>query len=407
MSLFERLRDHRTPPADDAWDDHDVEGVAAFATMLAAAWDADPADRRLPASRAAMLGAFAAATAATITPSQGALGRFPQAGAAPGIRRGGRRPALVLAAAAALLATSLGTVAASAPGGLLYDLRLAGEELLLPAPPDDWSVAQVARLDARLGEASGSADRGDTAGTIVALRAYARIATEAAAGPPVAPATAARLVLRIRTQQEVIARIGGDDPALVAAREQAQIAARAMLGALGEPGGGPGPGPSAGDDPLRSQAPSPSGSPAPATPRGTVGPGGTSGPAGTTGPKGPGNPGASPTPGGQGASPTPGGQGASPTPGGQGPSPTPARSGGGASPSPAGTAGPKATPTATPSPTPRTTPRASTEPTPPSGGGSESGSPGGGGEATPRPSSGSGGAGDVPAGATATPGGHP
>src|SRR5512139_2937778 len=104
MSLFERLRDRLTPPGDDTWDDHDVEGVAAFTTMLVAAWDADPADTRLPASRAATLGAFAAATAATITPSQGALGRSLQAGAAPGIRRGGRRPALVLAAAAALLA---------------------------------------------------------------------------------------------------------------------------------------------------------------------------------------------------------------------------------------------------------------------------------------------------------------
>ena len=241
MNLFDRLRDRLASPGDDTWDDHDVQDIATLVATLATAWDADPDGRRLTASRAAMLGTFAASTAAPTRSSQGALGRLSTAGTAPGIRRGGRRPALALTAAAALLVTSIGAAAASAPGGPLYDLRLAGEVLLLPGTPDDRYLAQVARLDARLGDASGAADQGDTAGVIAALRAYAWIGEEAAAGPPVDARMAVQFVLRIRTQREAIERIGGDDPAVVAAREQAQIAARAMLGSLGAPDGGPAP----------------------------------------------------------------------------------------------------------------------------------------------------------------------
>ena len=406
MNLFDRLRDRLGSSGDDTWDDRDVQDIATLVATLATAWDADPDDRRLTASRAAMLGIFAVSTAAPTRSSQGALGRLPPAGAAPGIRRGGRRPALALAAAAALLVTSIGAAAASAPGGPLYDLRLAGEVLLLPGTPDDRYLAQVARLDARLGDASGAADQGDTAGVIAALRAYARIGDDAAAGPPVDARTAAQLVLRIRTQREAIERIGGDDPAVVAAREQAQFAARAMLGSLGAPDGGPGPGPSSGSDPQSSQAPSPSSSPAPATPHRSADPDGTSGPGGTGGPNATSGPGATSGPAGTAGPGGPGGQGA-PTPSaGPGASPTPTRSGGGASPSPVGTAGPKATPTPAPSPTPQATPRASVNPTPSPGGGSGPGSPGGGDAATPRPSSGSGDGGSAPE-TTATAGGHP
>jgi hypothetical protein len=393
MNLFDRLRDRLASPGDDTWDDHDVQDVAALVAMLVTAWDARPDDRRLTASRAAMLGTFAASTAAATTSSQGALGRTSPAGRAPGIRRGGRRPALALAAAAALLVTSIGAAAASAPGGPLYDLRLAGEVLLLPGTPDDRYLAQVARLDARLGDASGAADQRDTAGVIAALRAYARIGEDAAAGPPVDARTAAQLVLRIRAQRGTIERIGGDDPAVVAAREQAQIAARAMLGSLGEPDGGPGPGPSSGSDPQSSQAPSPSSSPAPATPRrsadpdGSGGPGGTGGQNATSGPAGTMEPGGTSTPGGPNAT--------------NGPRAT---SG------PTGTAGPGGqgapTPSATPRPTPQATPRASVNPTPSPGGGSGPGSPGGGDAATPRPGSGSGEGGSAPE-TTATAGGHP
>jgi hypothetical protein len=393
MNLFDRLRDRLASPGDDSWDDHDVQDVATLVAALATAWDAGPDDRRLTASRAAMLGTFAASTAAATRSGQTVLGRLPPAGTAPGIRRGGRRPALALAAAAALLVTSVAAVAASAPGGSLYDLRLAGEALFLPGTPDDRYVAQVARLDARLGDASGAAERGDTAGVIAALRAYASIGEEAAAGPAVDSRTAAQLVLRIRTQREAIERIGGDDPAVVAAREQAQIAVRAMLGSLGAPDGGPGPGPSSGSDPQSSQAPSPSSSPAPATPHRSAVPDGTSGPGGTGGPDATSGPAGTAGPGGQGA-PTPSA--------GPGASPTPTQSGGGAGPGPARTAGPKATPKADPSPTPRPTSRAGVDPTTSPGGGS----PGGGDAGTPRPSSGSGEGGSAPE-ATASPGGHP
>lgn len=123
---------------------------------------------------------------------QGVPGRtLPPAGAAPEIRRGGRRPALVLIAAGLLLAMSLGTVAASAPGGPLYGTRVASEELFLPGSPDDRTRAQVERLDARIAEASAASARGEAGPTVAALGACAAVATEAANGGPVDAPTAA------------------------------------------------------------------------------------------------------------------------------------------------------------------------------------------------------------------------
>ena len=45
MRLFDRLRELRArAPEDDTWDDAGVEEIAAHATALASAWDADPDD---------------------------------------------------------------------------------------------------------------------------------------------------------------------------------------------------------------------------------------------------------------------------------------------------------------------------------------------------------------------------
>jgi uncharacterized membrane protein YgcG len=359
MSVLGRLRRRPSPGSVDAgWDDADLERVAGQAAALAAAWDPDPADVRVTASRAAVLGAFAAATSEVA----GAADRpSSAAGAAPGYRRGGRRPAFVLVAAAMLLAMSVGAVAASAPGGPLYDLRVDAEAVILPAEPGQRAAAQVDRLQRRVAEATAAAARSDAAATRAALRAYARIATQAAGGATVDPQTAAR----VRAQLEVVLRLGAGDPSLVAAREQVRVAARLLLGALGDPGDVPGDGPGPGPTPGP-------GGPGPATPA----PGGTTGPGGPSASPGPGSsagPGPSAGP--------PGGQGS--------PAPSPAGSGG-----PGPSAGPGRTPA--PEPTPKPTPRATASPSPTSGGGSAPGGPGG---PTPSPSGGSGsggGAGGTP-----------
>ena len=258
MSLRDRVRDLLVrAPTGETWDDENVEDIASLVTALAAAGDHEPDGHRLMESRAATLGAYAAAMSRHSELGQGASGRaLPAAGAALEIRRGGRRrAALVLVTAGVLLVMSLGTVAASAPGGPLYDVRVAAEGLLLPQAPADRAAAQVARLQARVVEATDAAERGDSTGVSAALRAYARIATEAAAAPVVDPATLTRLEAQINAQLGAIASVGIGDPALEVVREQDRAAARILLAALGEPGDGTNPG--AGPGPAASAEPSP------------------------------------------------------------------------------------------------------------------------------------------------------
>ena len=319
MRLLDRARARLAPaPAEHEWNDGDVESVAVDVTALAGAWDPEPDDGRIARSRAMMLGAFAAAMADQAESRQGVAGRTPPpAGVAPVLRRGGRRPVLVLVAAGFLLVVSVGTVAASAPGGLLYGIRVASEELFLPGSPSDRARAQVERLDRRVTEATDAAAHGDATAITAALRAYADIADEAAAGSPPDPSTAAELALRIRAQQALIRSIDPGDAALGVVRERARVAAGALLGALGAPGGGPGPVPSiTGAPPAATPAPHGTGTPGrPGASGGPANPGGS----GTTGP---------------GPSAPPGGQGPSPAPAGSsGPKAT-AGSGGQASPKP-------------------------------------------------------------------------
>jgi hypothetical protein len=361
MSLVDRLLRRPAHGSDPGtWNDEGVDSVVELTTTMATAWDADPGDPRAGASRAAVLGAFARAPGAQAVHVEAravASRPVPPAGAAPRILRGGRRPALALVAAGLLLAVSLGTVVASAAGGPLYEARISAEALFLPGTPDDRAAAQVARLDARLAEASGAMARGDTGAADQALRAYARIATEGAAGSPAGATVAGDLARRVRAQLAILAALGTGDPALEDARESAMLAARAMLGALAAPDGGPGPG-SGPATPL----PTGSGS-APSTPRGNEGLGSSLGPGGTPGPNPTGGPGG--------------------PAGSHGPTASPHL---GATTTPASSSGPIV------QPTPRPAPHAS---------GGPSGSSGGG--ATPRPSSGGGG----DAGAITDPGARP
>ncbi len=353
MSLLDRLRGQSDAGSNAPdWDDDAAGTVATSVARLAVAWDPEPADPRVAASRAAVLGAFAAAHGAALERGDvlpGAADRaLSPAGAVPGIRRGGRRPARLLLATGLVLAASVGTVAASGPGGALYDVRVATEEIFLPAAPDEQVRAQVERLDARLAEAAGAVTRGDVAAVRASLLMYARIATDAGAGARVDAATAPALALRVYAQLEILARLGAADPAIDAARSEAEGAARALLRALGVADGGPNPGPGGPSGPGSSDGQG--GPPSGASPGGS-GPSSSGSPGGSGGPAGPGMPEAPATPKGPGPSVAPGGSG------GPGSSSAPARSPG-------------------PSLTPAATPRRSGDPG--SGGG-------GGSDATPRP----------------------
>jgi hypothetical protein len=94
-----------------------------------------------------------------------------------------RRSMTALLAAALILAVAAGTAFAARPGGALYEQRVWIETLTLPNEPSARAIAELARLEVRLQEAEDAARAGDSAGTVAALAAYARIveaASEAA-----------------------------------------------------------------------------------------------------------------------------------------------------------------------------------------------------------------------------------
>jgi hypothetical protein len=83
------------------------------------------------------------------------------------------RPAAAAGLAFGLLAGSLGLAAAnSGPGQPFYGLRLAAEELTLPASGTTRLVSQLTRLEDRLVEARREAQAGDPGGVAAALDAY-------------------------------------------------------------------------------------------------------------------------------------------------------------------------------------------------------------------------------------------
>jgi len=86
----------------------------------------------------------------------------------------GPRRVGVAFAAASMAGLMLGTsvFAASRAGGPLYESRLALESLTLPADPAERAAAQLARADARLGEAVEAGFRHDDNAVAAALEAY-------------------------------------------------------------------------------------------------------------------------------------------------------------------------------------------------------------------------------------------
>lgn len=372
---------------DAAWDDG---ALTAFATAITLELRVDDdGGARAGATRASVLGAFAAALATTNalpTPSGATT-----TDAGPQSRRGVALPWRGPSAAArwawptawsaraaavgvaGVLAVSLtaGAAAASLAGGPLYPLRLAIEAAVLPADPTAREVGEVGRLDSRVGEVEAAAGREDRGAMLAGLGAFAQIADETAASAvsdPVAAEQVAALVARLERLQVA--------PDTVSSRDAAVAAGRRLVLALSG---------------SSAPAPWPSGGPATGAPGGT--PAASPGPAGGTGAPGPGPSGASNPAATGGGGPHNGGSSASPTPGGM-PSGTGGSPGSGGSGSGSGGAG------AGSSATPPPAPGASASPSNGSGGGGPqpsgpggSAGPGGGigGGATAAPSPGSGG----------------
>ena len=118
--------------------------------------------------REARLQFEAARSAAHVVPAATLASRRPTA----------RRFAMPLLAASVWLAIAIGSVAAAQAGGPLYPSRVWAETLTLPTNAAARAAAEVARLDARLGDAMTAAARGDSAAVAAALEAYRQIADE-------------------------------------------------------------------------------------------------------------------------------------------------------------------------------------------------------------------------------------
>lgn len=129
-----------------------------------------------------------------------------------------RRPLTALLAAGLTLGLGVGSVAASQAGGPLYDVRIWSETLTLPSEANARAQAELARLAARLTEASAAAAAGDTNAATAALDAYETIVTEAAAGVTGNTAAAATLDTGVRQNLTVLTTLLNKVP------EQAQDA---------------------------------------------------------------------------------------------------------------------------------------------------------------------------------------
>ena len=268
-----RLRRGPAQHTVDRWDDGEL---AAFAASIGGALAIAPAaDPRATATRAAVLGAFAAR------------------GLAPAPARPARparsRAWLALPLAGALVAAGALGVMASSAGQPLYGARLALEEVALPASGAARETAQLDRLDARIREVVAAHQAADDPALRASLDAFAGIADEAARQAAPDPGDASRVRAHIAALERL--QLTGDAEA---ARIRALTAARGLLGALlvapgagapsDLPGIGPGPGSGGG---ASGAAPNPTPSPrASARSRGTA-PSASGGPTGAD-PAGPG-----------------------------------------------------------------------------------------------------------------------
>lgn len=239
MNLRERLRGVRRiePPSSDPFE-------AELTARVERAYAPEP--ETLARGRAQALAAFRSAA-----PGR-AAGRSP--------RRSFGRPLGALAFSLALVAASVGLVAAeSGPGQPFYGLRLAVEALSLPAPGSPGRLsAEVTRLDARLAEAAQAARAHDAAGVSAALAAY--LDELRAPTTQIGPASpeARNLQAALANHVAILAGLAGEvPPAAQAGLEQAlDQVARATQRLQGAPATSPLPRPSPAPAPVVSAAPS-------------------------------------------------------------------------------------------------------------------------------------------------------
>lgn len=158
-----------------------------------------------------------------------------------------RRPAVaLLAAALALAALSGAAAAASGPGGPLYGLRLWVETVTLPADARARTEAEIARLEARLAEATDAAEHGNGAALRAALEAYRETVASAlqAAGDDLDRAD--RLEIVLEHHQVVLDTLDDrlPDPAAEAVKRtiERNEATIEKIKARGKPTPAPGPG---------------------------------------------------------------------------------------------------------------------------------------------------------------------
>jgi len=126
---------------------------------------------------------------------------------------GGRRAVLAFVTASLVLfALAGGAFAASRAGGPLYGTRLNVETLTLPSEANARTDAQIARLQARLDEASDGAIHGNGAAVTAALDAYWQILDEALAAAGDDVDRDLRLELELERHRVVLTALVGELP---------------------------------------------------------------------------------------------------------------------------------------------------------------------------------------------------
>jgi hypothetical protein len=209
------LRRLRLPHSGTGWLDEPDETLVAELETLAVGQPPD-VDGRVARSQGALIAEFRR------------MGSWPHAQRATGPVR--LLPAV--AAAVLLIALTAGGIVASAPGLPLYGVRLATEELFLPAGGTERVMAQLDRLERRLDEAEAAAKAGDLGAAAAALAAYQRIAEQLQAGQRPDSAQRVTVVNRLEAQVQRLVRLQ-----LIDQEPEPSAALRAANGTLAWIGG--------------------------------------------------------------------------------------------------------------------------------------------------------------------------
>ena len=127
-----------------------------------------------------------------------------------------RRLVAAVLGAAAVLVLAGGALAATGPGGPLYDLRLWVEEAMAPADPAAHAVAELEQLDHRIEEIMAAITGGDARAANAALRAYDDELDDAVLAGEADPGSLGAIEARVRAHLAVLQGLldGAPDAAL-------------------------------------------------------------------------------------------------------------------------------------------------------------------------------------------------